>query len=68
MLSGDRKAEHLIPTWQDLDGLEYVLAAVSQLADFTDILSGEQLGTVSSIKPLLLVLKRNVLADASGDS
>ena len=52
VLSGDCKAEHLIPTWQDVDVLESVQAAVGPLADFTDMLSGEQLVTVSSINPI----------------
>ena len=43
-------------------------AAVGTLADFTDMLSGEQLVTVSSIKPVLHVLKRNILAEARSDT
>ena len=67
VLSGDRKAEYLIPTWQDIDVLESVQAAVGPLADFTDVLSSEQLVTVSS-KPVLCMLKRNVLAEAGSNT
>ena len=38
----DRKNAHLIPTWQDLEVLESMKAALGQLDDFTDMLSGEQ--------------------------
>ena len=38
-----------IPTWQDIYVLESVQAAVGPLADSTDMLSVEQLVTVSSI-------------------
>ena len=49
---------------EDVDVLESVQAAVGPLADFTDI----QLVTVSSIKPVLHVLKRNILAEASSNT
>ena len=52
MLTIDRKYAHLIPTWQDLDVLETTKAALGQLDDFTDMLSGEQKVTVSAIKPV----------------
>ena len=50
VLTVDRKYAHLIPTWQDLDVLESMKAALGQLDDFTDMLSGEQKVTVSAIK------------------
>ena len=59
---------HLIPTWQDLEVLESMKAALGQLDDFTDMLSGEQKVTVSSIKPVLHVLKSKVLKVCEGDA
>ena len=32
---------HLVPTWQDLDVLESLNAALNPLSDFTDMLSAE---------------------------
>ena len=64
----DRKNAHLIPTWQDLEVLESMKAALGQLDDFTDMLSGEQKVTVSSIKPVLHVLKSKVLKVCEGDA
>ena len=37
VLSGYRKTSHLIPTWQDMEVLESVQAAIGPLADFTDM-------------------------------
>ena len=64
----DLKNAHLIPTWQDLEVLESMKAALGQLDDFTDMLSGEQKVTVSSIKPVLHVLKSKVLKVCEGDA
>lgn len=41
VLSQDRKASHLVPTWQDVDILESVVKALEPVADFTDMLSGK---------------------------
>lgn len=43
---------HLIPTWQDVDVLELVSKALGPLLEFTDAFSGEQLVTVSYLKPV----------------
>ena len=43
----------MIPTWQDLDVLESIKTAPDPLSDFTDVLSGEDGVTVSSVKPVL---------------
>ena len=42
VLTVDRKNAHLIPTWQDLDVLESMKAALGQLDDFTDMLCSEK--------------------------
>lgn len=43
---------HLIPTWQDVDVLEMVSKTLGPLLEFTDAFSGEQLVTVSYVKPV----------------
>ncbi len=53
VLSSDRKARHLTPTWQDIEVLEVVNKTLTPLADFTDALSGEHYVTISSVKPVL---------------
>ena len=39
--ASDRTASHLIPTWQDYDGLDSISAALKPLKEMTDALSGE---------------------------
>ena len=68
VLSNDRKTAHLVPTWQDIEVLESVHAALGPLADFTDMLSGEERVTLSAIKPVLYMLKHEVLAECSEDT
>jgi len=53
VLSADRKARHLTPTWQDIEVLEVINKTLTPLADLTDALSGEQHVTISSVKPVL---------------
>ena len=62
VLNDDRKHHHLIPTWQDVDVLESLEAALGPLADFTDMLSAENFVTVSTILPVVHhLLKKEVL-------
>ena len=68
VLATDRKHAHLIPTWQDLDVLESMKAALGPLEDFTDMLSGEMKVTVSAIKPVLHILKTKALKVHDGDT
>ena len=68
VLTVDRKNAHLIPTWQDLDVLESMKAALGQLDDFTDMLSGEKKVTVSAIRPVLHILKTKVLKVCEDDT
>ena len=63
VLSDDRETAHLIPTWQDIDVLESIQAALGPLTDFTDMLSGENFVTMSTILPVLHILKNEVLKD-----
>ena len=67
LLATDCKHSHLIPTWQDLDVLESMRGALGPLEDFTDTLSGEKKVTVSGIKPVLHILKTEVLKVSDSD-
>jgi hypothetical protein len=53
ILGQDLKTSHLVPTWQDFDDLESVVADIEPLRDLTDMLSGEKHVTCSAIKPFL---------------
>ncbi|XP_060793244.1 E3 SUMO-protein ligase ZBED1-like [Neoarius graeffei] len=68
MLGADRKCRHLIPTWQDVEVLESVNKAPGPLLEFTDALSGEQVVTVSYLKPVLASFNTEVLAVKSDDT
>lgn len=57
VLSEDRKAAHLVLTWQDIDVLTSLHKALEPFADFTDALSGDSYVTISSIKPTLSFIK-----------
>lgn len=54
-------------TWQDLSVLEAVKNGLKPVADFTDILSGENYVTVSSLLPMLLHL-RELLEESEDDA
>ena len=51
MLASDRKDSHLLPSWQDFDVMEAVVATLSPLGELTDVLSAEKNVTVSVIRP-----------------
>ena len=68
VLSLDRKSAHLIPTWQDLEVLESISKALDPLSEFTDILSGEDYVTISSVRPLLHHLTSQVCLQKEGDT
>ena len=53
VLSADRKISHIIPTWQDMDVLNSIHKAISQLAGLTDILSGDEYVTISAVIPIV---------------
>ena len=50
VLSADHKCSHLLPTWQHTEVIEVINNVLSLLANLTDLLSGEQYTSVSSIK------------------
>jgi len=68
VLVEDRKHGHLNPTWQDVSVLESINAAMKPVADFTDVLSGEKYVTVSSVKPVLELLKGELLSPDPNDT
>ena len=55
-------------TWQDISVLESVNKALKPVADFADILSGENYVTVSSLLPMLAHLKGVLLEESDDDS
>lgn len=61
VLSEDKAARHLIPTWQDIDVLESVSKTLGPLLDFTDALSGEDYVSVSYVKPVLHLFNTSML-------
>ncbi|XP_067303434.1 E3 SUMO-protein ligase ZBED1-like [Pseudorasbora parva] len=68
ILSDDRRSS-LSLTWQDMDMdvLKAVYEALKPVSDFTDILSGENYVTSSSILPILQLCRDNVLAASEND-
>ena len=65
--SADRKASHLIPTWQDIDVLEAINDALSPLAAFTDVMSGEKYVTGSAVIPVTDLLTTSILKEKEDD-
>ena len=66
VLSDDRRSK-LSLHWQDTDVLKAVHDALKPVGDFTDILSGENYVTSSSILPILQLCRDNVLAVSEND-
>ncbi|KAG9268298.1 zinc finger BED domain-containing protein 1-like [Astyanax mexicanus] len=64
----DRRSQHLIPTWQDVEVLESVNAVLKKVADFTDALSSERTVTASSVKPVLQLLREDLLLPTEEDT
>uniref|UniRef100_UPI003AAD5237 E3 SUMO-protein ligase ZBED1-like n=1 Tax=Centroberyx gerrardi TaxID=166262 RepID=UPI003AAD5237 len=66
VLTDDRKANVSI-TWQDEDVLQSVNKALKPVSEFTDILSGENYVTASSLLPVLHLIKEDTLAPSDED-
>lgn len=64
----DRNSQHLIPTWQDMEVLESVNAALKPVANFTDALSSEKVVSASSLKPVLQLITGDVLLSGDEDT
>nr|XP_023647276.1 zinc finger BED domain-containing protein 4-like [Paramormyrops kingsleyae] len=68
VLSKDKKTRPLIPTWQDVDVLESIDAALSPLLEFTDALSGESYVSVSFLKPVMHLFNTSILKESKDDT
>ena len=67
VLGSDRKVSNLVLSWQDLDVLTAINAALSPLAEFTDVMSGETYVTGSAILPIIDLLTNSVLNENTDD-
>ena len=67
-LSSDRKTISLNLTWQDKDILESTDKVLSQLSSLTDILSGENYATISSVLMMIELLKNTLLKHSDDDT
>ncbi|XP_028414074.1 zinc finger BED domain-containing protein 1-like [Dendronephthya gigantea] len=67
IMKADRKTKHLIPTWQDKDCWEAISKALRPVAALTDLLSGQNYVTVSSLKILYWKLEKMILAHDEND-
>ncbi|XP_072043493.1 E3 SUMO-protein ligase ZBED1-like [Amphiura filiformis] len=67
VLQGNRDTAHLVPKWQDIDVLEALNKAITPLATFTDILSGDSYITISALKAVLHRLAKFELHPATTD-
>ena len=65
VLRADSKSRHLCPSWEDIEVLESLQAAIGSLYDFTDSLSGEHCVSVSAIAAVLHILKTAECVDDS---
>ncbi|XP_034148357.1 zinc finger BED domain-containing protein 4-like [Esox lucius] len=68
VLSEDRKTQHLILTWQDMDVLESVTKSLGPLLDFTDALLGEDYVSVSYVKPVCQFFNTSMQLIQEGDT
>ena len=68
VLSESAKTRHLVPSSSDITVLESVNKAIQPLQEFTDALSGESYVSVSYVKPVLHLMKTELLAETEGDS
>ncbi|KAL2098424.1 hypothetical protein ACEWY4_007631 [Coilia grayii] len=68
VLLADKKARHLVPSWQDMALLESLNKALAPLFEFTDALSGEKYVSVSFLKPVLHLFNNDILSRKDGDT
>lgn len=66
VLSSDKNNRHLIPTWQDINVLESMHAALTLLRKFTGYLSGKSY--VTYVKPVLHLLRSSLLKVNEADT
>ncbi|XP_048852654.1 E3 SUMO-protein ligase ZBED1-like [Brienomyrus brachyistius] len=68
VLLADKKARHLVPSWQDMVVLESLNRALGPLFEFIDALSGEKYVSVSFLKPVLHLFNNEILSQKDGDT
>ena len=68
VLSADRSASNIVPTWQDLDVMQAIDKALSPLSTLTDILPGEKYVTISAVLSVLRILKTDLLKEKDTDT
>lgn len=68
VLGADRKTSHLVPTWQDIDVIQSINAALEPLKNLTDLLSGETYVTVSAVMPIVHLIENDILKEEDTDS
>ncbi|XP_077359465.1 E3 SUMO-protein ligase ZBED1-like isoform X2 [Festucalex cinctus] len=68
VLLEDSKVRHLIPTKHDMRTLESINKALSPLMEFTDAFPREEYVSVSYVKPVLHLLKQQILKSQDDDS
>ncbi len=66
VLADDRKANVSI-TWQDEDVLQLLNKALKPVSEFTNVLSGENYVTASSLLHVLRLIKEDTLAPSDED-
>ncbi|XP_056453233.1 zinc finger BED domain-containing protein 4-like [Gadus chalcogrammus] len=68
VLLADKKARHLVPSWQDVSILDSLNKALGPLFEFTDALSGEKYVSVSFLKPVLHLFNDQILSPKEGET
>ncbi|MBN3304946.1 ZBED1 protein, partial [Amia calva] len=68
VLSKDKTTRSLVPTWQDVDVLESIDAALSPLLQFTNASSGESYVSVSFLKPVMHLFNTSILKEAKDET
>ncbi|KAL2089159.1 hypothetical protein ACEWY4_016058 [Coilia grayii] len=68
VLLANKKARHLVPSWQDMALLKSLNKALAPLFEFTDALSGEKYVSVSFLKPVLHLFNNDILSRKDGDT
>nr|XP_054606785.1 E3 SUMO-protein ligase ZBED1-like [Nothobranchius furzeri] len=68
VLAADKTTRHLMLTWQDIQVLDSVSAALSPLLEFTDAFSAEEYVTISCVKPVLQMFNNDLLKVKESDT
>ena len=68
VLAQDHKELHLVSSWQDIDVLQSVFAAIKPFQKITDLLSGEKRVTCSAIKPMIQLIQETMVNHQDNDT